>query len=111
MVSETINNWNNQQYREAGVSASWAASWAGLYPPKTKEYEQDRDDRQPYAPAEFIAGRYYGLSGHDKRDKIHECFKADKELTDKLYDSMESYIGGDLESGDALMADTRKLFK
>ena len=55
------------------------------------------ENRHQYAPAEFIAGRYYGLSGHDKRDKIYECFEADtQELTNKLYDSMESYIDGDL---------------
>ena len=70
----------------------------------------DHPDRQAYAPAEFIAGWYYGLSGHDKRAKVHECFVADRKLTNKLYNAMESYIAGDRKSGDAFMAQTRPLF-
>ena len=62
------------------------------------------EERQPLAPAEFTAGWYYGLSGHDKEDKILQCYEPDNELTNLLYDGMEAYIAGDNKSGSAKIA-------
>ena len=67
--------------------------------------------RDPLAPAEFSAGWYYGLSGHDKRDKVLECYEKNPHLTNKLYDAMEAYIAGDTKKGDTKMDETRPLFK
>ena len=61
-------------------------------------------ERQPLAPAEFTAGWYYGLSGHDKKDKILQCYEPDNKLTDLLYDGMEAYIAGDNKTGSAKIA-------
>ena len=61
-------------------------------------------ERQPLAPAEFTAGWYYGLSGHDKKDKIIHCFEPDNNLTNLLYDGMEAYIAGDYKSGSEKIA-------
>ena len=69
------------------------------------------EERKPLAPAEFTAGWYYGLSGHDKRDKILNCYEPDNKLTNLLYDGMEAYIAGDHKSGGEKIALTRHLFK
>ena len=40
----------------------------GLAPPNTNyEFINDRD---PFAPAKFTAGWYYGISGDDRRHEI-----------------------------------------
>ena len=73
--------------------------------------DQTDSNRNPFAPAAWISGWYYGLSGHDKEEKLYECFIPDRNLTDKLYDAMESFIAGDKKSGEAYMAGTKPLFR
>ena len=58
-----------------------------------------------------MAGWYYGLTTHDKRDKVLDCFDQNPHLTNKLYDAMEAYISGDVKTGDEKMSDARPLFK
>ena len=53
------------------------------------------DDK--YAPADFYAGWYYGLSGHDKRDKIHECYEPNEKLSEKFNEGIEAAIAGKSE--------------
>ena len=71
----------------------------------------DGSDRDPYAPAQFMAGWYYGIAEKDKRDELLKCYKTDIDLTNSLYDAMEAYIDGDKATGDAKMADTKPLYK
>ena len=67
--------------------------------------------RDPYAPAQFMAGWYYGISEQDKRDQLFDCYKTDIDLTNTLYDAMEAYIHDDKASGDAKMRETKPLYK
>ena len=71
----------------------------------------DGSDRDPYAPAQFTAGWYYGIAEKDKRDEILKCYKTDVALTNALYDAMEAYIDGDKATGDAKMGETKPLYK
>ena len=48
-------------------------------------------------PAEFFAGWYYGLSGHDKRDKIIDCYEPDDKITGLLNQSMQDLQKSDPE--------------
>ena len=68
-------------------------------------------DRDSYAPAQFTAGWYYGISGKDKRDKIVECFKPNDKLTNFLYEAFEEYIAGNKMAGDAYLARTKPLYR
>ena len=67
--------------------------------------------RDPTAPAQYIAGWFYGVSLEDDRDELLKCFKQSDDLTNKLYDAMESIIDGDVDEGDKKMAETRPLFE
>jgi len=62
------------------------------------------------APAQYIAGRFYGVEGEDKRDYILDCYKTVDDLTDTLYDGMEAYIKGDVATGEAKMKETPSMF-
>ena len=42
-----------------------------------------------YAPAEFFSGWYQGISGHDKQDKIHDCYEPNQAITDLLNESFQ----------------------
>ena len=66
--------------------------------------------RDDMAPAQFVAGWYYGVSTEDKRDDILKCFTKSEDLTNVLYDAMEAYIAGDSKTGDKKMKDSKKLW-
>ena len=66
--------------------------------------------RDDMAPAQFVAGWYYGVSTEDKRDDILKCFTKSEDLTNDLYDAMEAYIDGDSKTGDKKMKDSKKLW-
>ena len=86
----------------------------GLAPPKKNTWSQSvmsDTTRDPTAPAQWIAGWYYGVDSKDKRDDILKCYKANDDLTNNLYDAMEAYIAGDTKTGDEKMDDSRPLFK
>jgi hypothetical protein len=82
--------------------------YLGLAPPHPKTSTEDRDEA---APAQFIAGWFYGIEGEDKRDYILGCYKADEDLTNTLYDAMEAYIKGDESTGEDLMKNARPMYK
>ena len=69
-------------------------------------------DRDQKAPAEFIAGWYYGSwAQEDKRDYIIGCYKPNEDLTNTLYDAMEAYIKGDESKAEDLMKKTRPMYE
>ena len=72
---------------------------------------QSESDRDQYAPAQFTAGWYYGISGKDKRDEIVECYKPNDKLTNFLYEAFEEYIAGNKMAGDAYLAKTKPLYR
>ena len=74
-------------------------------------YQDTPVTRDPYAPAQFTAGWYYGIAQKDKRDDILDCFKTDEDLTNTLYNAMEAYIAGDTTSGDAKISETKPLYE
>ena len=67
--------------------------------------------RDPTAPAQYIAGWFYGIAQEDDRDELLKCFKQSDDLTNKLYDAMEAVVAGDVDEGDKKMAETRPLFE
>ena len=81
----------------------------GLAPPNT-DYELT-NDRDPFAPAKFTAGWYYGISGYDMRHEIVQCFQADSDLTNILYDGMEAYIRGDTKTGDSKFKEAKPYYQ
>ena len=85
----------------------------GIAPNKDDQDEgsQINSDRDPYAPAQFTAGSYYGISTKDKRDKIVECFKPNDRLTNFLYAAFDEYIAGNKMAGDAYLARTKPLYR
>ena len=62
--------------------------------------------RDPNAPAQYMAGWYYGVSIDEDYTKIFECFKNNDDLTNKLYDAMESFVSEDHKEGDKLISET-----
>ena len=52
---------------------------------------------EKYDPADFYAGWYYGLSGHDKRDKIHDCYEPNEKLSAKFNEGIEAALAGKSE--------------
>ena len=62
------------------------------------ELSSGSDDK--YAPADFYAGWYYGLSGHDKRDKIHDCYEPNDKLSEKFNEGIEAALAGRNEEAD-----------
>ena len=44
-----------------------------------------------YTPAEYFSGWYYGISGHDKQDKIHDCYEPNQAITDLLNKGFEKF--------------------
>ena len=46
-----------------------------------------------YAPAEFFSGWYQGISGHDKQDKIHDCYEPNQAITDLLNEGFQQLSG------------------
>ena len=67
--------------------------------------------RDPTAPAQYMAGWFYGVSQEDDRDEIMQCFKQSDDLTNKLYDAMEAFASGDHKSGDEMITETKALFE
>ena len=68
-------------------------------------------DRDPTAPAQYMAGWFYGVSTEDDRDEIMKCFKQSDDLTNKLYDAMDDFASGDHKAGDELISETKALFE
>ena len=71
------------------------------------ELGSESDDK--YAPADFYAGWYYGLSGHDKRDKIHDCYEPNEKLSAKFNEGIEAALAGKSEKADEFLDKARKL--
>ena len=71
----------------------------------------DASDRDPLAPAHFMAGWYYGIAQKAVRAELLYCYKPDVDLTNTLYDAMEAYIDGDKTTADAKMGETKELYK
>jgi hypothetical protein len=63
-----IQLWQDGNYHISGKFAATAVELIGLAPPTT-DYELT-NDRDPFAPAKFTAGWYYGISGDDRRHEI-----------------------------------------
>ena len=63
------------------------------------------------APAKFAAGWYFGITGKNRRKDIRKCYVVDDNLTDLLFDAMDSYIEGNMETGDVKMHQTKPLFQ
>ena len=108
-----IEQWKDGKYFVSGKFAAMAAQYMGIAPPMKEDNAvmTDGSDRDPYAPAQFTAGWYWGIAEKDKRDEILKCYKTDVDLTNALYDGMEAYIAGDKATGDAKIADTKPLYK
>ena len=66
--------------------------------------------RYEMAPGEFISGWHWGITGNDERKYIYECYVPNEDLTNTLYDGMEAYIKGDIQTADAKMAATKDLY-
>ena len=66
--------------------------------------------RDPNAPAQYMSGWYSGVSKEMDYEKIVLCFKQNDDLTNKLYDAMESFASGDHKKGDKLISETKPLF-
>ena len=109
-----IELWKEAKYGEAGYQSAISAQLYGLAPEKKTTWGQtvmSDTTRDPQAPAQWLAGWYYGIAQEDKRDDILKCYKASDDLTNDLYQAMEAYIAGDTKTGDEKMADTKPLFK
>ena len=104
--------WGHGAYFTAGQLSGYSMMYLGLAPPHPKgPTAESTSDRDPTAPAQWIAGWYYGVEGEDKRDYILGCYKADDDLTITLYDAMEAYIGGDEATGEQKMKDARPMYQ
>ena len=110
-----IELWNDGSYFASGTYAAMAAEEMGIIPPNPSPWDNtvmtDGSDRDPYAPAQFMAGWYYGIAQEDKRDNLLKCYKTDVDLTNTLYDAMEAYIDGDKATGDAKIGETKALYR
>ena len=108
-----LEQWKAGNYFVAGKFAAMAAQYMGIAPPngQLEVRSQTKSDRDPYAPAQFTAGWYYGIAGKDKRDKIVECFKPNDKLTNFLYEAFDEYIAGNKMAGDAYLAKTKPLYR
>ena len=60
------------------------------------------------APAEFVAGWYDGFTQQERSD-ITACYKPDSSITDTLYNAMDAYNKGDLDTGEELVIATEQL--
>lgn len=81
--AEMIEEWNNGDYRAAGMYDGQIAQYLDLAPnPYYEEYE-DPSTRDPMAAAQFVSGWLYGISGQaeEHRDAIVDCFKPNDLLT------------------------------
>ena len=70
--------------------------------------EENIGARWAQAPSEFFKGWYLSLSGQEFFD--YDCYKPNGQLTNALYDAMESYRDGDRIKGDTLMEKSEGLF-
>ena len=46
------------------------------------------------APADYLAGYFYGVTGFDIRDQLHECFTPSMQLSSYLEQGMRNLITG-----------------
>ena len=92
-----LDQWNKHKFFYSG-------SYAGY----VEKFFLDRM-RDEQAPALFWAGRYATIFEDDVSEQVLACFKPNQELTDSLYDSMESFDADG--SGYQTMHDTKKLYE
>ena len=59
-----------------------------MYLHDVPNYALKDDFKDKYTPAQFFAGWYYGLTTHDKRDKILDCYEPSEELSNLLNEGM-----------------------
>ena len=53
-------------------------SYAPEFPTPTQKEEIVNATQDPLAPAHFIAGVYFGITGIEKEDYVLECYKPDE---------------------------------
>ena len=104
-----IGQWDLGVYFNSGMFAGYGMQYYGLAPERKAE-EATEETRDPMAPAQFVAGWFYGVSTEDKTKDILACYKKSDDLTNDLYDAMDAYIKGDQKTGDAKMKDTKALY-
>lgn len=110
-----ILEWQQGVYFNSGMFAGYIQQYYGLAPPLSPpepSIEESATDRDAFAPAQFVAGWYYGVVGEDKRDYIvRDCYQQNDDLTNTLYDGMEAYIAGNQDLGDDKLKATKALYK
>ena len=80
---------------------------SGMFAGQIEKFFLDfKPERDPIAPARFIAGWYFGLTIDDYVEYILECYEPNEDLTNALYDGMEAYMSGDIVTGETKMAIT-----
>lgn len=106
-----LDSWKNGNPFNAGYYDGQIAQYMGLV---KSPYDDEVEDlaRDVLAPAKFLAGWLYGVSGQtiDTRDALTECFKADEDLMNDVYDGMQHYFDGEKSAGDKDWIAARKLF-
>ena len=92
-----MDSWINGSYQNAGFYSAKSSKLVGLAPePKIEIKYKDRD---PRVPAFFASGWFEYIADEWDIRPISECFKADEQLTNLLYDAMEALIAGDNDTG------------
>ena len=91
--------------------AGQVAYLAGISPRITSERYNAIDFIDQYAPALYIAGWYYGVTGIDVKEEIVKCYQTNDDLTFGLYDGMVDWIVGNQNDGDIKMNELRPFWK
>ena len=55
------------------------------------------------APADYLAGYFYGITGFDIRDQLHDCFTPSMQLSSNLENGMKYLITGNENSAKVMM--------
>lgn len=117
LSGEMLMEWGNGDYRAAGMYDGQIAMYMDLAPnPYHLEDEcvgcVEADKMDPTAPAQFMAGWLYGVSGQtiEFRDEVMKCYKQDDNITKDFYDGMAAYMKGDSDAGTKAFNDARKRY-
>ena len=105
--------WYSGNYRSTGYADGLIALSLGLADkPAHEEKDFEVLNRDPQAPAQYLAGWLYAVSGQtvDVRDQMLDCFVPDANLTDKVNSAMDQWHHGDHEKGDKAWESARKLY-
>ena len=62
------------------------------------------------APADYLAGYFYGITGFDIRDQLYECFTPSMQLSSNLEQGMRNLINGNEGFAKEKMAKVDQLF-